>query len=220
MTNVRVGGIVPLTSIDYPGELAAVIFCQGCPWRCHYCHNRHLLSRSSPNATPWPTVMDFLYRRRGLLDAVVFSGGEPTMQRDLPDAVQEVRKLGYKVGLHTAGCFPSRLARVLPLIDWVALDIKCLPEDYQSLTGIHGSGEKAFGSLRNVIASGQPKEIRITVHNQLLPDNKLDRLIKRVRMSGVEKIVLQHCRTGDGASNSNEPDPVLHDHSDSCIWRN
>ena len=85
---LRVGGLVPLSTTDYPDHLSAVVFCQGCPWRCAYCHNPHLLPRRSDSEIAWPDVLAFLDRRRGLLDAVVFSGGEPTLQRALPDAMR------------------------------------------------------------------------------------------------------------------------------------
>lgn len=90
-----IGGLTPFTTIDFPGKLAAVIFCQGCPWRCGYCHNRHLLDAGQPGTVPWHEVIRFLEQRRGLLDAVVFSGGEPTLQTRLPDAVAAVRRMGF-----------------------------------------------------------------------------------------------------------------------------
>ncbi|WP_295886335.1 anaerobic ribonucleoside-triphosphate reductase activating protein, partial [uncultured Thiohalocapsa sp.] len=100
---LRLGGLTPLTSLDYPGELAAVVYCRGCPWRCPYCHNADLQDAHGPSEPTWPEVLDFLARRRGLLDAVVFSGGEPTAQRALGAAMAEVRAMGFKVGLHTGG---------------------------------------------------------------------------------------------------------------------
>lgn len=195
MSDLQIGGLTPLTTIDYPGELAAVVFCQGCPWRCRYCQNGHLLPRAAPDPIAWPAVLAFLERRRGLLDAVVFSGGEPTLQRGLRDAVAAVRALGYKVGLHTAGCYPQRLAAVLPLLDWVGLDIKALPEDYPALTTVPGSGAHAWDSLDRLVASGVPHEVRITAHGDLLPRDRLDRLIGRVRDAGAAHIVVQRCRT-------------------------
>ncbi|HOP16708.1 MAG TPA: anaerobic ribonucleoside-triphosphate reductase activating protein [Gammaproteobacteria bacterium] len=196
MTAMQVGGITPLTTIDYPGELAAVVFCQGCPWRCRYCHNGHLLPRGLYSPIDWQEeVIGLLQRRRGLLDAVVFSGGEPTVQRGLPAAVAEVRALGFKVGLHTAGCYPERLDELLPAIDWVGLDIKALPEDYPALTGVSGSGERAFDSLRYLVESGVAHEVRVTVHDALLPADKLQRLLGLLREAGAAKIMLQHCRT-------------------------
>ncbi|MBP8264734.1 MAG: anaerobic ribonucleoside-triphosphate reductase activating protein, partial [Pseudomonas sp.] len=100
---LRVGGFVPLTTLDYPGRLACVLFCQGCAWRCRYCHNPGLIVPRGKDEKPWPEVLDFLRRRQGLLEAVVFSGGEPTLQAALPAAIAEVRELGFKIGLHTAG---------------------------------------------------------------------------------------------------------------------
>lgn len=191
---MRVGGLQPFTTIDYPGELAAVVFCQGCSWRCSYCHNRHLLAPRGEEEIPWSAVMDFLRRRIGLLDAVVFSGGEPTLQSDLPRAITEVRALGFKVGLHTAGCYPERLARLLPLLDWVGLDIKALPEDYPDLTGVAGSGERAWHSLELLLDSGLPNQIRTTLYPALHSPVRLNTLLERLVSAGVASPVLQTCR--------------------------
>lgn len=197
MSDILLGGITPLSTLDYPGELAAVVFCQGCPWRCRYCHNRHLLPRAARSPIAWPDVLGFLGKRRGLLDAVVFSGGEPTLQRDLANAIGEVRGMGFKVGLHTAGCYPERLQALLPGIDWVGLDIKTLPEDYAGLTGIPGSGERALRSLDHLLGSGVSHEIRITVHDALLSTERLQALIDLLQARGANAIVLQRCRTTD-----------------------
>ena len=121
---LRVAGLTPYSSIDYPGCLSAVVWVQGCPWRCTYCHNPHLQSRTAPPQMHWDAVMAFLRKRAGLLDAVVFSGGEATTDRHLAAAMADTKALGYKIGLHTAGCYPERLKAVLPLVDWVGLDIK------------------------------------------------------------------------------------------------
>jgi anaerobic ribonucleoside-triphosphate reductase activating protein len=125
----------------------------------------------------------------------VFSGGEPTLQRRLPDAVSEVRAMGFKVGLHTAGCYPERLDELLPAVDWVGLDIKALPEDYAALTGVRGSAERAFDSLDYLIDSGVSHEVRVTVHDALLPPDKLQRLIDLLVEHGADKVMLQRCRT-------------------------
>ena len=191
---LRVGGITPLTTIDYPGELAAVVYCQGCPWRCRYCHNAHLLD-SDDGVVDWCAVQTFLEHRRGLLDGVVFSGGEPTAQRGLGEAIDLVRGLGYKVGLHTAGCYPERLAAWLPALDWVGLDIKAAPEDYAALTGVAGSGERAWRSLRLLRDAGVSYEVRITVHDALLPPPRLDALIARLHDADVGPLMLQRCRS-------------------------
>ena len=197
MNELHVGGITPLTTIDFPGELAAVVFCQGCPWKCRYCQNAHLIPRSLHAAVPWEDVLDLLERRRGLLDAVVFSGGEPTLQRELPTAVYAARTMGYKIGLHTAGCYPERLDELLPAVEWVGLDIKALPEDYPALTGVRGSGERALESLDFLVDSGVGNEVRVTVHDALLPDDKLQRLLDLLADHGAGEVVLQRCRTAN-----------------------
>lgn len=195
---LRIGGLTPITTIDYPGELAAVVFCQGCPWRCSYCHNEHLWSPHGDNELPWSEVLSFLERRRTLLDAVVFSGGEPTLQSALPAAIREVRALDFKVGLHTAGPYPRRLERVLPLVDWVGLDIKAPLDDYPALTGLPGSGEHAWGSLQLLLASGVAHEVRVTVDEDHLPAHRLDDLLERLRSLGTRHIALQARRGMDG----------------------
>nr|NLD41558.1 anaerobic ribonucleoside-triphosphate reductase activating protein [Actinomycetales bacterium] len=127
--DLQIAGLVPLSTVDWPGRLSAVVFTQGCPWDCGYCQNAALIDCELPGIVDWAGVVDLLGRRHGLLDAVVFSGGEATRQNSLGPAMAEVREMGFEVALHTAGAYPRRLAEVLPLVDWVGLDIKALPED-------------------------------------------------------------------------------------------
>ncbi len=170
---LQIGGFVPFTTVDYPGHLAAVIFCQGCVWRCRYCHNPHLQSFDHAR-WDWDNILALLTERRNFLEAVVFSGGEPTAQAALPGALRAVRDLGFKVGLHTAGIFPDRLAEVLPLLNWVGLDIKApLDLRYDRITQQELSFEAPAKSLRLLLASGLPYELRTTVHPSLLSGQDL-----------------------------------------------
>ncbi|HZM33714.1 MAG TPA: anaerobic ribonucleoside-triphosphate reductase activating protein [Burkholderiales bacterium] len=153
---LRVGGLTPFSTIDYPGKLAAVVFCQGCAWRCTYCHNPHLLPFHKDNLLPWKEVLSFLRTRRGMLDAVVFSGGEPTLQHALKAAIEAVKAMGYAIGLHTAGIAPRRLAQVLPLLDWVAMDLKASFDEHERITRTPGSARRARESLELIAASGIP----------------------------------------------------------------
>lgn len=189
-----VGGLTPLTTIDLPGRLSAVVFCQGCPWRCGYCHNPELIPRRHDTDLDWSQVMAFLGRRQGLLDAVVFSGGEPTLQRGLLGAVRAVKGQGFQVALHTAGPYPQRLARVLPWLDWVGLDIKAPFERYERITGVPGSGRRARESARMVLESGVPCEFRTTVDEALLAPGELLDLARGLSELGVRHYVLQECR--------------------------
>ena len=192
---LHVGGLTPMTTVDYPGELAAVVFCQGCPWRCRYCHNSELIPRNSHTSIPWQQVMEFLKQRRGLLDAVVFSGGEPTLQRELPAAMAQVKALGYKIGLHTGGPYPERLCKVLPLVDWVGMDIKALEENYPNLTGVEGSGVKAWESAGILLGSGVSHDIRTTVHPALTSEDELQQIIERLQQLGPVNHKIQNCIT-------------------------
>ena len=194
---LEIGGLTPLTTIDFPGRLAAVVFCQGCPWRCGYCQNAHLIPPSAEKRVPWADVLAFLERRRGLLEGVVFSGGEPTLQAGLPEALRQVRDLGFATGLHTAGPSPERLAALLPLLDWVGLDVKAEAPAYPALTGGGpASGQRAWESLRRVLASGVACEVRTTVHPVLLSEADLLSLASTLAEAGVTDYALQECVTG------------------------
>ncbi len=191
---LRVGGFVPFTPTDYPGALAAVVFCQGCPWHCGYCHNPHLLAARGDSEREFARILDWLDTRRGLLDAVVFSGGEPTAQAELVDAIAAVHALGFKVGLHTGGANPRRLAAVLPRLDWVGLDVKAPQTEYAGVTGVPDSGISAFASLDLVLASGIAHEVRTTVHPALTPPAALEQLGRELADRGVARWVLQTFR--------------------------
>lgn len=191
---LRVGGLTPLSSTDWPGQLSAVVFCQGCPWRCGYCHNPGLIPAQAESEIAWDEVMALLRRRQGLLDAVVFSGGEPTLQASLPEAMREVRALGFKIGLHTGGMYPRRLEAVLPWVDWVGLDVKAPFEAYAGVTGVDGSGARALESLQQLLASGVDYEVRTTVHPELLDDVALATLARDLAARGVKRYVVQAFR--------------------------
>lgn len=194
MPNLQIGGLTPLTSTDFPGCLSAVVFCQGCSWRCGYCHNPHLIPRHSDTQTDWPSTLSFLHRRQELLDAVVFSGGEPTLQDSIESAIGEVLSLGFNAGLHTSGAYPSRLRPLLPLLSWVGMDIKAAFTDYDKVTGVPASGEKARESARMLLDSGVPNEFRTTVHPLYHSRDSLLQLAEELRTMGVRNYVLQEFR--------------------------
>ena len=191
---LRVGGVTPFSTADWPGRLSAVLFLQGCPWRCGYCHNPHLQPAAGPESRGFASTLAWLDGRRGLLDAVVFSGGEPTAQAALGPAMREVARLGFEVGLHTGGAYPRRLDEVLGDVDWIGLDVKASPRGYERVTGVAGSGEAARTSVRHVVASGVDHEIRTTVHPALSPDDALVDLADELASLGVRRWVLQPFR--------------------------
>lgn len=196
---LRIGGLTPLTSIDFPDRLAAVLYCQGCPWRCGYCHNPELLDAGAPTTLSWAQVLAFLQRRRGLLDGVVFSGGEPTLQAALPAALAQVRALGFETALHSGGMYPQRLSALLPQLDWVGLDIKGPLPQHDAITGVPGSGLRARESLALLLASGVAYECRTTWHAGLFSADALLGLADELAALGVTHWALQQCRPAAAA---------------------
>lgn len=191
---IRLGGMTPLTTIDFPGALAAVLFVQGCPWRCSYCHNPALLPARAEGGLAWEAAEDFLHRRRGLLDGVVFSGGEPTSQTALPQAIAQVKRMGYRVGLHTGGMYPTRLRQVLPMLDWIGLDVKAPEHFHASVTGRKHGAAQARESLHQVLDSGIDYECRTTWHADVFPLPALYGLAEELADGGVVNWTIQACR--------------------------
>lgn len=191
---LAIAGLTPLSTCDWPGRLVATVFLQGCPWRCTYCHNPALLDPRVPGVVPWAAVRDLLARRAGLLDGVVFSGGEPTRQVGLAAAMTQVRAAGFGVGLHTSGAYPRRLAEVLPLVDWVGLDVKAPADRYAAVTGVVRSGDRAFAAQDLVLAAGVPVQVRTTVDPAVLAPDDVARLRAALAARGAPQPVLQEAR--------------------------
>ena len=170
MSSIKIGGIERFSIVDFPNKMSAVVFMQGCPWRCPFCHNTHLQAINTKTNIDWNKFFDFLKQRRGILDAVVFSGGEPLVQRELSDAIDEVRGLGYEVGLHTGGYLPAHLSEVLPKVDWVGFDVKAplVQDRYCEITGGIADVSKVIESLKMLCESGKHFECRTTCDPRFL----------------------------------------------------
>jgi anaerobic ribonucleoside-triphosphate reductase activating protein len=202
---LQVGGLVPFTAIDYPGRLAAVVFVQGCPWRCRYCHNPHLQARGAAAGPRWEDVLAWLRQRIGLLDAVVFSGGEPTVDPALPQAMRAARALGLAVGLHSAGMLPRRLAAALPLADWIGLDVKAPLDDaplHDAVAGVPRGATRVRDAVRQVLACGIAHEFRTTAHPLLLDDGAVLRIGRSLAAAGARRFALQVARPVEGDARS------------------
>lgn len=179
---IKLAGLVPFSAVDWPGKIAASVFAQGCPFRCDYCHNFEILDPKAPGTVEWEEVTDLLKTRRGLLDGVVFSGGEAILQgitkrgetildTPLGASMKEVKELGFEVGLHAAGSFPKVLKDLFQndLVDWVGLDVKALPEDYEFIVKSPVSSQLIERSLNTVIDHPEvDHEIRLTLWPGLL----------------------------------------------------
>ncbi|QGQ18574.1 anaerobic ribonucleoside-triphosphate reductase activating protein [Cellulomonas sp. JZ18] len=194
---LAIAGLTRLSTVDWPGRLVATVFLQGCPWRCTYCHNSTILDPRTPGTVPWQDVRDLLTRRRGLLDGVVLSGGEPTRQVGVVAAAREVREAGFGVGLHTSGAYPARLPLLLPYVDWVGFDVKAPARLYRAVTRTGGgttSADLAFASLRAVLDSGVDVQVRTTVDPTVLTADDVAELTAVLADLGVRDHVLQQVR--------------------------
>ncbi|WP_234992685.1 anaerobic ribonucleoside-triphosphate reductase activating protein [Varibaculum vaginae] len=190
---LNIAGLVPFSTVDWPGKIVASVFCQGCPWRCTYCQNYEILDFKVPGAVPFAELEDLLGRRKKLLDGVVFSGGEALAQAALIPAASWVKGQGFQVGLHAAGAYPSRLQEMLTadLLDWVGLDIKAMPTDYRKVTGVAGAA-KAFACLETLLASGVNYEVRLTIYPG--HPGKVVELARDLATRGVKNFALQQAR--------------------------
>lgn len=162
-----IAGLQKLTLLDYPGQVACTVFTGGCNFRCPFCHNAALvLPELSEGGEGVGAALDFLRKRRGILDAVVVSGGEPLMQRGLEDFLKSVRSLGYRIKLDTNGSFPERLRALAEegLVDRVAMDIKNSPALYAQTVGVELADISAIERSKSfLLGGGVDCEFRTTV---------------------------------------------------------
>ena len=193
-----VAGLVPFTTIDYPGCLAAVIFFKGCPLKCPFCHNPDLQENENKGEMEWVDILSFLSTRKGKLDGVVLSGGEPLMQPDIVDLAHQVKELGFKVGLHTSGVYPKKLREMIAYIDWVGLDIKAPWDKYDTVCGRPKMADKVKESLSLLLTQGVAFEARTTCDPDCLTPEDILTIARELKVNGVQTYALQHYRTFKG----------------------
>lgn len=205
---IHAAGLVPFTTIDFPGRLAAVIFLQGCPLRCPFCHNPALQSPDTPTDTDWTDIFAFLESRRNRLDGIVLSGGEPLMMPGITSLAEYIKSLGYQLAIHTSGVYPDRLRDLLPLIDWVGLDVKAPRDKYDLLTGRPHMVDKVWESLAILRDNRIDFEVRTTCDPRYLTIDDIARLGKELAAANVSTYVLQTYRTFDGDVNPPEESAI------------
>ena len=134
---MRIQGLQKLTLLDYPGKTACTVFLSGCNFRCPFCHNTPLLTADAADGMAEEELLAFLKKRRGLLDGVAITGGEPLLRPELPALLEKIKALGYAIKLDTNGAFPEQLEAVVRagLTDYVAMDIKNSPARYAETAG-------------------------------------------------------------------------------------
>jgi pyruvate formate lyase activating enzyme len=194
-----IGGLQKFSLLDYPGSLSAIIFTQGCNFRCHFCYNPMLvwpvrdgkLKYETPEGgkiTDHPHIQEddllfFLRERKGKLDAVVITGGEPTLHRDLPDFMRKVKKEGFLVKLDTNGTDPDMLKGLIEkkLVDYLAMDIKSSLENYAKTVNVEVDLAKIKKSIKIIRESGLPHEFRTTVVPGLVSKEDIENIGKMIK---------------------------------------
>ncbi len=174
---MRIAGFVPCSLSDFPGHLAAVVFTQGCNWRCPWCHNPALVYPEQFTATfPEADIFAHLARRRRQLDGVVVTGGEPTLHPDLAAFLTRVRQLGYATKLDTNGSRPAIVRDLLAagLLDFVAMDLKAGWERYATAAGVPVDTAALDETLALVRASGIAHQLRTTRWPGLTADDEAE----------------------------------------------
>ena len=197
---MRIAGLVKNSFLDYPGLITAVVFVPGCNMDCWYCHNRALWS--NPTLLDMAQVLSFLEKRRGFLDGVVISGGEPTLQSGLPPFIRSVKQMGYLVKLDTNGLRPEVVETLLDELDYVAMDIKAPPGQLSRVVSFALDDEPIWRCAELLMGSGVDYEFRTTFMPKLDVED-----IKEIsrRISGARRYVLQQYRKTDERKLQPEP---------------
>ncbi|NGX34609.1 MAG: 7-carboxy-7-deazaguanine synthase [Candidatus Anoxychlamydiales bacterium] len=190
-----IGGLQKFSLINYPKKAAAVIFTQGCSFLCHYCHNPELVIKDEFN-TPLneEDIFSFLEKRQNQLDAVVISGGEPTLQNNLIDFIKKIKKLNFLVKLDTNGINPNVIKNLLDLklLDYIAMDLKAPLEKYPKVTNKDFSSEGIEESIKIIISSNIDYEFRSTLVKNLHEKEDIEKMalsIKNAKLYILQKFV-------------------------------
>ncbi len=190
-----IGGFQKFSLIDYPDKISAIIFTQGCPFKCHFCHNPDLvLKKRFKTAMSEEKVLDFLKNRKNQLDAIVITGGEPTIQKDLALFIKKVKDLNYLVKLDTSGINPRVLENLINqnLLDYIAMDIKAPLEKYKEITRNNVNLENIKKSIQLIMSSNIAYEFRTTLVKDLHSADDPIKISKLIE--GASKYILQRFR--------------------------
>ena len=171
---MKIHGLQKMTLLDFPGHVACTVFTGGCDLRCPFCHNFELVDGTAPAMMEEEELLSFLEKRRGLLDGVAFTGGEPCLQKNLPELMRKIREMGFAIKLDTNGNHPDMLEKMISegLVDYVAMDIKNSPEKYAVTCGLETLGLTKIRQSVEILKSGRVDyEFRTTVVAQFHEEN-------------------------------------------------
>ena len=194
---MQIKGLQKTTLLDYPGQVACTVFTGGCNFRCPFCHNASLvLAPNAVDSIPENEFFAFLSKRKGILDGVCVTGGEPLLQNDIIPFLERIRSMGFKIKLDTNGSFPQRLEEIisLGLVDHIAMDIKNSPEKYGITSGA-SCLDQVLESIQLIMESGISYEFRTTVVRELHEIEDIEEIGKLI--SGAEQYFLQAFKDSD-----------------------
>ena len=179
--------------IDYPRTVSTVLFFSGCNLRCPYCHNPGIVLSKSPERISLKEVLDFLVKRKGIIEGVVLSGGEPTIHDELYDIAAEIRKMNLKIKLDTNGMLPEKIQNIKP--DYLALDVKTTPKNYNLFlkASFENVKERLLESIEIAKSMDENSEIRITIAPKIIDSKIIEDVAQMVK--GVKKVFLQPMQT-------------------------
>lgn len=185
------GGLQKITLIDYPGKVASMVYTIGCNFRCPYCHNPELVDETVEARFPEAEIFDFLKSRKGIVEGLVITGGEPTMHEDLPDFMRKVKKMGFLVKLDSNGTNPEMLKYVIDkmLVDYIAMDIKAPLYKYSQAVARPVDPSILRRSIKLIKSSGIPYEFRTTVVKFMLSPEDMEEIVEEIK--GADKYFIQ-----------------------------
>lgn len=190
-------GFQKLTLLDYPGKIAAIIFTGGCNFRCPYCHNASLL-RDEGDEVAEKEIFDYFKKRKGIIDGVVVTGGEPLIHEETIELIKKLKAEGLGVKLDTNGSFPEKLKYLIEnkFVDYIAMDIKTVYENYSTVTDGKNVTDKIKESVKLIMSSGTDYEFRTTIAEGLHTEKDIIGAAKQI--CGAKKFFLQNFKdSGD-----------------------
>jgi pyruvate formate lyase activating enzyme len=186
----NIKGFQPVSLIDFPGQITAILFLSGCNMRCQFCHNPELvLTPNQGENFEEEKIFNYLESRRGKIDGLVITGGEPTLQEGLKEFILKVKARGFLVKLDTNGLLPDKLEELIPVVDFVAMDIKSALENYSNVCGVQIDQEKIKRSAELIRAKAKDYEFRSTVVRGLFSKNDFVEICNWLK--GSKKYVIQ-----------------------------
>lgn len=187
---MKIGGFHKFSLIDYEGKISAIIFTQGCNFRCPFCHNPELvIPELFANTISFDEIQKFLEKRKGIIDAVEFTGGEPLLQDDIAEKIMQIKEMGFLIKLDTNGSLPEILSGLTELVDYIAMDIKAPLEDYSEIAKATIDKTKLFESIEIIKNKAKDYEFRTTLIKGYHNEERIQKMA--LTINGAKRYFLQ-----------------------------